>query len=103
LLVTGQELKDSEWQGYPDVPDVSDKTVLIVDNGFDSIRPLYILHKNTALAGEVTGDYGIKAINELLQWVTVPVIGYVPFNSMPDEPRVDGWDIDPKINSLEVI
>ena len=72
----------------------ADITVMIVDNGFDSERPETVMHKNTALAGEVTGDYGIKAINELRRWVVnVPVIGYVPFNTVPESPRVDGWDI----------
>lgn len=68
-------------------------TVMIVDNGFDSVRPDVVMYKNTALAGEVTGDYGIKAVNELWKWVKTPVIGYVPFNTAPEEPRIDNWEI----------
>ena len=64
-----------------------------MDNGFDSVRPLYVLYKNTALAGKTTGDYGIKAINELQRWIDVDVIGYVPFNTLPEEPRIDNWKI----------
>ena len=92
LIATGRELKDI-YTPYPETPWHSDKAIMIVDNGFDSVRPLYVLYKNTALAGEVTGDYGVKAINELQRWIDIPVIGYVPFNALPEEPRIDGWEI----------
>lgn len=66
-----------------------------MDNGFDSTRPLYVVYKNTLLASTVTGDYGVKAINELYKWVDgVQVIGYVPFNTAPANPRIDNWDIN---------
>ena len=65
--------------------------VLIVDNGFDH-HTLYTLYKNTALAGEVTGDYGVKAVWELAKHVEVDVIGYVPFNTLPPSPRIDNWE-----------
>jgi hypothetical protein len=106
VVSLGEELKDrSQWAyrrgselwSYPprarEQPKVSDEVVLIVDNGFDSVRPLYVMHKNPALAGKITGDYGIKAINELHNWVKVDVIGYVPFNTLPEEPRIDGWKV----------
>ena len=92
LVATGQPLGDFEFSGYVKMQ-LPAKTVMIVDNGFDSVRPLYVLYKNTVLAGKVTGDYGVKALNELALWVDVEVIGYVPFNTLPKEPRIDGWEI----------
>ena len=91
LVATGQPLGDYEFWGYEKY-DLPAKTVLIVDNGFDQVRPIYVLHKNTTLAGEVTGDYGVKAVNELRKWTDAPVIGYVPFNTMP-KARIDNWEV----------
>jgi hypothetical protein len=88
LIATGQELED---HSFPDEPWISHETVMIVDNGFDFIRPEYVLYKNEMLVGEVTGDYGVKALNELFRYVKVPVIGYVPFNKKPANPRIDNW------------
>ena len=90
LVATGRELKD-DYPEPPKTPWHSDDAILIVDNGFDHMT-LYTLYKNTALAGEVTGDYGIKAVWELAKYVDVDVIGYVPFNTLPKNPRIDNWD-----------
>ena len=95
-LITGNyvDFEPSSKLGYPDKPLKTDRTVLIVDNGFDQIRPEYVVWKNPVLATEVTGDYGVKAINELYRWLDgVKVIGYVPFNTAPHNPRVDDWKI----------
>ena len=92
LTSIGEPLGDYQWEGYTKIMHLPAKTVMIVDNGFD-YRPLYVLHKNPMLAGEITGDYGVKALNELSRWVDVDVIGYVPFNTKPTEPRIDNWKI----------
>ena len=67
--------------------------IMIIDNGF-SPQQAQIMWGNTALAGTTTGDYGIKAVNELKLYIESPVvIGYVPFNTAPTIPRIDGWEI----------
>ena len=92
LAIMDRPIIDASWDGYPERQEKSYKTVMIVDNGFDH-RPVYVLHKNPMLAGQITGDYGIKALNELSLWVDVDVIGYVPFNTAPEVPRIDNWEI----------
>jgi len=91
LVSVGEPVGNYTFEGYSKMS-LPSKPVMIVDNGFDH-RPLYVLHKNPMLAGEITGDYGVKALNELSRWVDVDVIGYVPFNTMPKEPRIDNWKI----------
>jgi len=91
LVSVGEPVGNYTFEGYSKMS-LPSKPVMIVDNGFDH-RPLYVLHKNPMLAGEITGDYGAKALNELSRWVDVDVIGYVPFNTMPKVPRIDNWKI----------
>lgn len=92
LLAAGEKLENHLGGiDFPKHRGHTGATILIVDNGFDSVRPLYTLYKNTALAGEITGDFGIKALNMLQRYVKADVIGYVPFNTLPENPRIDRY------------
>ena len=90
LVSVSKPLGNYSFEGYSRMS-LPSRPVMIVDNGFDH-RPIYVLYKNPVLAGEITGDYGIKALNELSRWVNVDVIGYVPFNTLPSSPRIDNWE-----------